>query len=168
MSLIAYKLSISFKMYFFNTSTAFSPSLSNLTASNGFNSYVFTTASAEMFLITSTSLSSKITDAQSSPQPVIVTTFASSKIGEQLLGCAEYSVMHAATILSFSSASSTVAALQPNPTGLIHYMKPMLFFHSFFHHPSVSLFNFIVTSFVKWTLQYAFTAALPVGSACLS
>ena len=129
--------SSSLRIYFFRTFTAFSPSSSRRTASNGFKSYVLTTKSAEMFFTDSTFLSFRITPAQSSPQPVIVTIFASSKIGEQALGCAEYSVMHAATIFSFSNANSTLAALTTRPNGL----KPLqdtkailsLIFSSFLH-----------------------------------
>ena len=90
-----------------------------------------------MFIIASTSFSLRITDAQSSLQPVIVTIFASSKIGEQLLGCAEYSVMHAATILSFSKASSTLAARTTKPSGLnpLHETNAILsvIFSPFYH-----------------------------------
>lgn len=129
--------SSSLRRYFFRISTAFSPSSSNLTASNGFKSYAFTTASAEMFLTGSIFFSFRITPAQSSPQPVIVTIFASSKIGEQLFGCAEYSVMHAATMLSFSNANSTLAALTTRPNGLnpLQDTKAILslIFSPFFH-----------------------------------
>ena len=122
-------------------------------------------------MIASTSLSFKITDAQSSPQPVIVTIFASSKIGEQLLGWADYSVMHAATILSFSKASSTLAALTTKPNGLnpLHETKAIfsLIFSPLFHS-IISLLNLIIISFVKWTSQKTIVTTFPVGRAKLS
>ena len=107
-----------------------------------------------MFLITSTFFSFKIVETQSSLHPVIDTIFASSKIGEQLFGWAEYSVMQAATILSLSRASSTVAALTTKPKGLnpLHdtnaifssILWPLLFYF-------ISSFNFFITSFKKRT-----------------
>ena len=88
-------------MNLFNTLTASSPSLSNLMESLGFKLNALTTVSASIFFTTSTSFSFKIVETQSSAHPVIDTIFASSSIGEQVFGWAEYSVMHAATIFHY-------------------------------------------------------------------
>ena len=139
----------------FNTLTASSPSSSNLMESLGFKLNALTTLSASIFLMTPIYFSFNIVETQSSLHPVIDTIFASSKIGEQLFGCAEYSVMHAATMLSLSKASSTVAALTTKPNGLnqLHDTKAIL--SSIYYTLSLIIFsNWIYThTFVQNTAK---------------